>query len=529
MIRGAIYKHIEDDSKITGIDSLFRGIDRKLWSINLYLSGKQANSLNFSAVPILARRRILNPTQQHNNSGKVFKFTISDAQNWQVAKLNDCLAFKKAPKGQDGNQYCFVSEESKQKIYIPQLEMARVLFYHDPYMARLSLQHNALAEDFYVELKTRNPTIYVRDGTEYPLHYFNRDDNRRFLSWVLMDKHARQSFESISINLLTQHYRRGNYDFWNFQFSPPPLNVVELEVTGWQDFESKSFLVWEIRSVSGLASSVTGEVDIVHPKYERSVGGKSIKGDVGRGQAPDEYELDDDELSDTDKATVNLLSDRVAIKFKDPFITNRVNQKTKPVKNITGEGEKEILDKELSANEKEVTGNLAGGVWNNLDDQTDDAHLYLSKFQSFLNMVEVLQSAHGFSIRNKTTVKLPKLGDGKKHWLADSQNPRCLAIVELIYSGQQITLLEVDTSDGAAKLSTMMLKTAKEGWAMDNIENIKLGVMKKSLGWPTALFEQWLTKSGFSGIPHPKSKHSGLLPPEEIAPWAQRFVNWIKC
>ncbi|MCU7861223.1 MAG: hypothetical protein KZQ86_15650, partial [Candidatus Thiodiazotropha sp. (ex Lucinoma kastoroae)] len=78
----------------------------------------------------------------------------------------------------------------------------------------------------------------------------------------------------------------------------------------------------------------------------------------------------------------------------------------------------------MSANEKEVTGKLPGGAWNNLDDQTDDAHLYLSKFQSFLDMVNLLGSVHGCQIQSKTTLKLPKLGDGKKHWLANTQNPR---------------------------------------------------------------------------------------------------------
>ena len=87
---------------------------------------------------------------------------------------------------------------------------------------------------------------------------------------------------------------------------------------------------------------------------------------------------------------------------------------------------------------------------------------------------------------------------------------------------------EIDTSDGANKLSTMMLKTGTSGWVAENLESIKVGVIKKSLGWPSDFFKYELTESGFSGIPHPKSKHSGKLDPNEIGPWAQRFVNWMK-
>lgn len=528
MIREARYKHLEDDSKISGIGSLFRGLDRKLWSVNLNFVGKESKSIHFSAAPILARRRVLNSTQQYEKNGKFFKFMVSDAQNWKTAKLSDCPAYRKSPKGTDLQQYCFVAEVSGKRVYIPQLELARVLFYHDPYMARLSLQHNVLSEDFHVDFAGEKPQIYVLGEAEYPLQYYNREDNRRFLAWVLMDPHARASFESISANLLTKSYQRGNYEHWDFQFFPPPLTGVEFSVTGWYDIDSKSFFVWEIGSLSNIPSSISGEIDFIHPRFEREIGGNPKRRDGARAEAPEQYELDDDEISDIDKATINLISHTVSISFKNPFITNRISGKMRISKGLTGESVKEVLDKSLSANEKDLTGNLPAGAWNNLDDQTEDAHLYLGKFESFLIMVDKLESQYSCKILNRETVKLPKVGGGKKHKLADTQNPRCLAIVELVHENNNITLLEIDTSDGAAKLSTMMLITGKTEWVMDNIDQIKLGVMKKSLGWPTDIFKRALAANSYNGIPHPKSKHPGSLLPEEIEPWALRFMNWIE-
>lgn len=265
-----------------------------------------------------------------------------------------------------------------------------------------------------MELNGDIPAIHVREGAEYPLYYFNRDDNRRFLCWVLMDPDARKSFDSISTNLFINKYRQENYDHWDFRFSPPPLTGVELKVSGWDDFASNTFLVWEVTDLAGLPSSVTGEVDIIHPNFERKVGGKPIKGDGGLSEAPEEYGLDDDEMSDTDKATVELMSETVSVSFKDPFITNRISGKTRSVSNIITTADKEELVKDLSVNEKEITGDLPGGAWNNLDDQTDDGHLYLRKFQSFIDMVTILESSHGCIISNKTTKKLPKRGSGKK-------------------------------------------------------------------------------------------------------------------
>lgn len=521
----AKYKHIEDDSKITGIGSLFRGINRKLWGINLDLAGKASNSIQFGAVPILARRRLLNPTVKNRRKGLPTKLTILNAQNWQLRRMKDCPAYEKAPKGGDKDQYCFATEDSGKALYIPQLEMARVLFFHDPFMARLSLQHNALAEDFFVDSNDENPTIYVREGAEYPVYYFNRDVNRRFLSWVLLDADARRSFESISTNLLINSIRRGGYEHWDFCFTPPPLVGVKMEMTGWADYESNSFFVWEIHSIRSLPSIIKGNVDFVHPNYERTIGGKPTRGGTSRGEPPEQFELDDDEVSDADKTTISLLSDQVAICFKEPFITNRIAKKTKSVNNFIGDGESEALGKDLSINEKEVTGNLPGGAWNNLDDQTNDAHLYQSKFLSFMKMVCILESVYGCQILDRSIVKLPKLGEGKKHWLMDTQNPRCLAIVELIFEGQLITLLEIDTSDGAAKLSTMMLRIGVKGWILENVSRVKVGIMKKSLAWPTAIFVESLGEANFKGISHPKSKHSGLIDPDEIDHWAQRFIN----
>ncbi|MEJ6079138.1 Tn7-like element transposition protein TnsE [Vibrio sp. 1-Bac 57] len=523
----AKFKKLNDDSKILAIGSLFRGKDRKNWAVNVDFNGGFSKSMQFSNIPVLARKRVLNPTKQYKLAGLPTEIIIENAQLWEAAKASDCPAYQVHRHGGDGNQPCFAVQFGSRRIFIPQLEMARVLFYHDPFLARLSLQHNALAEDFILGNRDDGqPIIFVRDGADYPVSYFNRDDNRRFLSWVLLDREARTSFESISIHLIKNQYQKNNYLHWNFQFTPPSLSGVELEARGWEDRESNSFFIWEITKLTNLPSELEGEIDFYHPGYERKAGGKPTKGDGKQGEAQDNFELDDDELSDIDKATISLMSEQVVVSFKTPHITNRIANKTKVVNNVIGDGEKEVLNNDLSPNEKEESGTLPGGAWNNLDDQTDDAHLYIGKFKSFFTMINYLITKHGFTLIRKELAKLPKLGDGNKHWLADTQNPRCLATVELEFNNQFFTLLEVDTSDGAAKLSTMLL-TSSSSWVKTNERMILHRIMKKHLGWPSDYFKEQLGEKMYSGIPHPKSKQSGSLPPEEISPWAQRVANWV--
>jgi hypothetical protein len=222
--RDARFKKLNDDSRILGIGSLFRSKGRKSWAVNVDFNGGLSKSMQFSNIPILVRKRALNPTKQYKLAGLPIEVTIENAQLWKVAKASDCPAYQSHRHSGDGNQLCFVAQVGSNQMFIPQLEMARVLFYHDPFIARLSLQHNALAEDFILGKRSDGqPMIIVREGAEYPLSYFNRDDNRRFLSWVLLDHAARTSFESICVHLIKYQYQQNNYQHWNFQFIPPPL------------------------------------------------------------------------------------------------------------------------------------------------------------------------------------------------------------------------------------------------------------------------------------------------------------------
>jgi hypothetical protein len=322
------------------------------------------------------------------------------------------------------------------------------------------------------------------------------------------------------------------YHIWDFKFNPPPLANVKISVSGWHDFSRNSFFVWEIWELKNIPSSVSEEIDFIHPNYEQAIGGRATRRINHPSEPPQQYELNDDELSDIDRAPIELQSDNVTVSFADAFLTHRVSSKTRTLgHNIKGDEEnikKEIWDNKLSVNEKENTGSLPGGSWNSLNDQTDDAHLYLKKFDTFLKMIDVLEEKHSCKVISKKTMKLPKVNGSKKHWLANSQNPRCLAIIELEYKAKRITLLEIDTSDGKAKLSTIMIKNSDYDWISKNLENITKGIIKKSLNWPMDIFKNGLDQDDFSAIPHPRSTNNGKLNSKHIAPWAKRFVNWME-
>lgn len=526
MQKKAKIKNIEDDAKVIGIGDLFKRSSHKLWSINIELSS-QKNHVHFSCAPILARKRHLNPTQNHSVVGKTMTIDILDAQKWEVKRLSACKAYHVSSKGNDGDQWGFVAKSGNTDYFIPHLELARVLFYHDSFMARLSLQHNALEEDFSIGKENGETTIHVLEHAEYPLKFFEKPENRRFLSWVILDQEARASFDSIAASLISNQSSRGDYDFWRFRFSPPSLHGVRMTVRGWHDFKSRTFFVWEITALEGLPSSVSGEVHMTHPKFVQSIGGNRPVLSDGGSALPEELEIDDEEMSDADKQIIELDSMKTSITYAKPFSVKRIATNERHSVAVIGKGEHEYASKDISVNGKDVSASLPGGAWNNLNDETDDAHLYIGKFKSFDSMLELLANQHGCQIVQKRIRKLPQHGNGKKHLLTDTYNARCIAVVELYLNNNHLTLLEIDTSDGAASLSTMLLKTSSPGWIFDYIEEIERRVMKKSLSWPTNYFKRQLGQDSYHAVPHPRSDNPGQLSSEEIAPWAKRFVNWM--
>ena len=69
-MQGILFDSLKDDTTITSIGSLFRRVDGSLWGVNLELWPYQnKKSLTVSQLPILVRKRVLNPTLPVKNAG----------------------------------------------------------------------------------------------------------------------------------------------------------------------------------------------------------------------------------------------------------------------------------------------------------------------------------------------------------------------------------------------------------------------------------------------------------------------------
>ena len=114
-----IFDTVSDETTILAIGSLFRRGDNKQWGVNLDLTPKaETASLSLSNIPVLARKRVLNPTQEHKPAGFHLSFTIDNTDNWQKKRLGD-YPVSSAIRAMDKRQHCFCFLANGIEIYLP--------------------------------------------------------------------------------------------------------------------------------------------------------------------------------------------------------------------------------------------------------------------------------------------------------------------------------------------------------------------------------------------------------------------------
>ena len=211
--------------------------------------------------------------------------------------------------------------------------------------------------------------------------------------------------------------------------------------------------------------------------------------------------------------------------FKYAVSTSKTSEKRKS----TGHRQHEELESEeasqnVSTEEQGLMGNLPSAEWNNLNEATDDAHLYMNKFDSYFKMLDLLETAYGCEVNKLHLRKLPAIGRCQKHLLDTDKNPRCISVVHVTSNNTGYYLLEVDTSDAAKALSTRMIRAS----AIENFElhlyEIERQLLKASLSWPKEHLDKLVGANNHTWLSHQKSKKGGALMTDDIEKWAVRTL-----
>jgi len=528
-LTGSIHlKGFKDDTWLNGIGDLFCKTDGVRWGVNLSIyPSKEAgsDSTSLSNAPLLGRKNIINPTKDYYPNSHEQSFEITTTRDWDVVRLKSSPALERQlPK--ELQQYCFeFSIEEGIRVFLPQFELARALFFHNAYLARSSVMHDVLSNEFITETepKLNWAHIHVLDTCNCPIELFSDYGFRRHLSWLLLDQEVRLSYESISRYQLLHGVDIGHYRRWTFQFDPPPLQGVMIKVRGRLEPISRTLLVYEVLSICKIKSNVPSLIEFTSPKFSTSVSGK---GSAAGGEAsrPDRHNLDDETEGSRENNPVMLKVNQVKFEYERAFETWKVSKKNNP----TGRGrenddEATEASRDVSSEEQGPGGNLPSAEWDGLNEQTDDAHLYLNKFSSYFEMLRLLEELHGCKVIKYPLRKLPAVGKCKMHILKTDGNPRCMAVAHVIVCSIGYYLLEVDTSDASKALSTKVIVASAIGDIEPHLFETEKQLLKAYLSWPAAHFDKLVGTDNHFWVPHQKSDRGGALTSDEVEKWGERM------
>lgn len=522
------FKGLENNSVIKEIGSIFRHQKGSDWHINVKLApNHKKDYFGFSQVPVLARRRVLKATEESRPAGFKSSVTVVNTRFWEVEQIKAC-PIPAVNRARDAKQWCFVFDFNGVRYFLPQIELARVLFLHTAYLARLSLIHDGLSQEFDIQRENELNKVWINilPTSSLPLNSRRDDALRQRLAWILLDEDARYSFESIATYQLKDGHDTNKYRLWDFQFDPPALAGAELALRGHYEPDLNAFFVYEIDGISKLPSSCPAHVDIVDPRYSTGQPGQGRSGQA-RPHAGAEPTIDDDEEPNTDLEEVQIDAPAVIFEFAQPFKTTRISAgKTRTGGSVTEEEQTEPLEKnslEVSTDESSIHGILSPADYSTTGEKNDHTDIYTDKFKAFDAMVQQLVNTSDCVHTHHEIRKLPAIYGYSKNLRRDG-SPRYL-VWHVIKKGNHLySLVEVDTTDNPSSLSTLLIKHKNVSLnSQKYIGELEIQLIKNSLVWPTCFLTRTL-ENNYKRISHPKSlpENQALLNQESIKKWAER-------
>ncbi|KJY88684.1 transposase [Pseudoalteromonas piscicida] len=531
------FKTLPDDARIQAIGNLFKYNDRKTWDIGVRFKQSTRKALKFSQLPYLSRQVVLNQTVAALPLGFPIEFTLPDRAFWQTATVGDSglVTYKLS---EEQSQKCFVFESAGKTIYLPQLELARALFFTNNYLANAALINSALDLEFYVDQEPNN------DDTEFPLDLvinalpttlcpkvlFDNEGFRHQIAWLLLNSDIKNSFNSIYQYFSQERIRAPNVERWTFRFAPPQLEGVKVAARGWKSSDESTWFINRIELLDGLFFPDISDIGFSHPDFTENKPG-SGKGKGGTyPQLPTQREIDENSDGSEDNESALIFCDATQRIYNRVPRTRKVD--AKPRKNPGGKEDEDkpnTLPPAVSTDDPNSRGDTPRAAVDGLDDLTDNADLYLNKFDSFFKMLEILEQEHGVKQNKPIVRKLPEVGRSESHLMVDG-SPRCMAIVRIEHQNEGYFLLEVDTSDGKASIATKVISAralAPKGKLRDFIPEIERRLLSNQFSWPKKYFDALVGEGNHKSVSHQPSKDKGKLTEEDVNRWAGRLFRDI--
>ena len=529
----------DKDVRIVHVGDLFKKIGTKDWKINVFGSPIQDKKYTrFANLPLLSRDKIINATTPERPSVDRIvhlrpKHQIESVFLSDFSELSDYESIVRA----EGMQKAFkIKQRNQPTIYIPQLELAKAIFLIDSYLCRACMSTTRLSLEFDVKPKNSegHVDIHVLKTTTFPQDAFDQNGTRIILAWLLTNMAALQSFESIYRRLDKERQSDKTWERWTFNFDPPDMTNWKFHVKGKMSHKQQAYLVHEIIGVE-IDSEMPKSVQFHNPSFIRRKTKEhtALEEDGDDGQSwhvrPDELSIDDLESASDENNTIVLDDGRLWVSFSKPCTVTK-NTQEKEITKVSENGDNGILAGEkVSTDDAHQGGTLPSADVGGKQDLSDKEKECASRFQSFNDMLKILEHRHGCTKLDSKMIELPRVGRSRKHLLANGLQ-RVIQYVKIKTTNVTVRLLEIDTSDGEKMISTKILYGAGDKDWLENFKAIREGIVSKGLSWPTKLLDDLYGEKGHKGTNHPQHQgaQAGNIPVDALESWAERVLADIE-
>lgn len=518
------------NARISYIGAIFKNKQERDWNINLGLEHEKQRIFKhtrFSSMHLVAQRRCLNSSVQLKDENYLtLKFKISDLTEWQVSNNIATKQFQLTQKLTDLDQ-----KFKNTIVHLPQLELARALFFHNAYFARNALSQNFLSLEFDVQRVSENHVLITElSPSSFPLSQYNHPGMRNLLAWILTNPEIRRSYESIAAYCFNEKIQGKNKEWWYFNFDSPSLANVEITVKAYYSKKLDQIYINEIVEIKGLESNLPKKIDFSSPRFtqNKSTSSTGKSGTYSNLQEPESPEIDDSQEANSDRKILTLPSSPVLLSFSDPVLTRKIYNKKRAKNTSLPSQEEEIQDYDaVGTDEATRVGTIGRGEFEGLEDESDNLDLLMDRFEAFRFMIERFIEQNNIKATTSKIYKLPRLQRSKLHMTLEG-NKRSLMIYRLDkLFDHNFIIFEIDVTDNVKKLSTLVLclKDMKE-FDETSIETMMKKIMQRSLRWPTLKYfaDYGLAKT----LHHPKNLNELNESSHEFELWVERFDKIIK-
>lgn len=507
-------KGYPEDSKIMYVANIFKFHNLQSSYVDLCIrSNGQDETLytRLSNLPAIAKRRVINPSDgQSRKAGYPFSLKDISTSGWQVGSDSEG----------GGNTFMFEytkSDKSVITVHIPQIELARVLFFHNAYLARNCIDHGILSREFWIQERQNDSVLVnVLPISSLPLKVFDNEGQRRLLAWILLDENARQSYESIAKYYINDVKDHKDKKVWHFQFNPPRLEGISLEITGWMDKKTGNYYVYEILGISNVPTTLPKKVQFFSKEFKVGTKGGVIGGGAKPIGSSDGNTIDDQQEADINTRSKIIDIPTTSFSFANPIETRRVVKKRVPgTQGDEAEEYDELVEQGLSTDEAIIDGTACQADFSGLDDDSDIIELYMQRFEAFKLLIRRLSEQPNICCTEKLHF-LPAVGRSRLHRTIDG-NKRSVLEVRVKTDSSQFVILEIDTTDNSKSVSTLLIEIEDiDSWNAE-IDDILRIIVKRSLRWPKI---SYLERYGtVRTLNHPQ----GIL---ELTEDGDEFINW---